>query len=292
MTLQFLTAQTDQDARLGRRLGQQPVRPRARHEPQRARRVQPGDPAHGRRRSHSSGSAAPTTGIRRSVTRNGRWQVNEFQKRLMNPANVFNNAVCNPARCGTRADAVDDRQPGQHALRSGHVGLASEPTPASRELGGAAGHRRRRVADLPAGLLRRRSAARSTRCRARVRTVRRCSARRRSTDRQARPDGRRAPARSERLLGEHGPIAGVTAPKPLDPTQFHVGDPFIGSGHPSIQNTPFEFDKLTSRLRAAEAVQRQHHGLLQLLGRLQLGRRVGADDRHDAHAASRSSRRR
>ena len=31
------------------------------------------------------------------LTRNGRWQVNEFQKQLMNPDNVFNNPVCNPA---------------------------------------------------------------------------------------------------------------------------------------------------------------------------------------------------
>jgi iron complex outermembrane receptor protein len=42
-------------------------------------------------------------------------------------------------------------------------------------------------------------------------------------------------------------IAGVTAPKPLDPTQFHVGgDPFAMTlvGIPN----EFEFDKLTSRL--------------------------------------------
>src|SRR5688572_2282940 len=32
----------------------------------------------------------------KTVSRNGRWQVNEFQLGLMNPQNVFNNAVCNP----------------------------------------------------------------------------------------------------------------------------------------------------------------------------------------------------
>ena len=66
--------------RLGHRLGQHPVRPRARHEPQQARRVQPGDPAHRRPRPLRVARRAPTTGINRSTTRNGRWQVNEFQK--------------------------------------------------------------------------------------------------------------------------------------------------------------------------------------------------------------------
>ena len=33
---------------------------------------------------------------RRRITRNGRWQVNEFQQGLMNPSNVFTNPVCNP----------------------------------------------------------------------------------------------------------------------------------------------------------------------------------------------------
>jgi iron complex outermembrane receptor protein len=42
-------------------------------------------------------------------------------------------------------------------------------------------------------------------------------------------------------------IAGVTPAKPLDPTQFHVGDPFAFSDNPATY-TPFQFDKLTSRL--------------------------------------------
>ena len=43
------------------------------------------------------------------------------------------------------------------------------------------------------------------------------------------------------------PIAGVTAPKPLDPNQFHVGDAFVGTDVAATY-TPFEFDKLTSRM--------------------------------------------
>src|SRR5262249_52467928 len=42
-------------------------------------------------------------------------------------------------------------------------------------------------------------------------------------------------------------IAGVTAAKPLDPTQFHVGDPFIGADNTATY-TPFDFDKLTKRV--------------------------------------------
>jgi iron complex outermembrane receptor protein len=42
-------------------------------------------------------------------------------------------------------------------------------------------------------------------------------------------------------------IPGVTAPKPVDPTIFHVGDPYVGTDVTSTY-LPFEFDKLTSRL--------------------------------------------
>jgi iron complex outermembrane receptor protein len=43
-------------------------------------------------------------------------------------------------------------------------------------------------------------------------------------------------------------IAGVTAPKPLDPIKYHTGgDPFAGTDVTATY-TPFEFDKLTSRL--------------------------------------------
>ena len=51
-----------------------------------------------------------------------RWQVNEFQKGLMNPQNVFNNPVCNPAGAVLEATPVDDRRPEQHAVPAGHVG--------------------------------------------------------------------------------------------------------------------------------------------------------------------------
>ena len=42
-------------------------------------------------------------------------------------------------------------------------------------------------------------------------------------------------------------VPGVTAAKPLDPTSLPVGDPFAGADIPSTY-TPFQFDKLTSRL--------------------------------------------
>ncbi len=42
-------------------------------------------------------------------------------------------------------------------------------------------------------------------------------------------------------------VPGVTAAKPLDPTSLPVGDPFAGADISSTY-TPFQFDKLTSRL--------------------------------------------
>ena len=42
-------------------------------------------------------------------------------------------------------------------------------------------------------------------------------------------------------------IPGVTAAKPIDPDQDHVGDAFAMTDNPATY-TPFEFDKLTSRL--------------------------------------------
>jgi outer membrane receptor protein involved in Fe transport len=42
-------------------------------------------------------------------------------------------------------------------------------------------------------------------------------------------------------------IAGVTAAKPLDPTRYHIGDPYIGTDNAATY-TPFEFDKLTTRI--------------------------------------------
>jgi hypothetical protein len=42
-------------------------------------------------------------------------------------------------------------------------------------------------------------------------------------------------------------IPGVTATKPVDPNRYHDGDAFAGTDNAATY-TPFEFDKLTSRL--------------------------------------------
>ena len=60
---------------------------------------EPGDSADGRGRSHRV-----VGGVyywdQKTISRNGRWQVNEFQQALMNPDNVFNNPVCSPLAAG------------------------------------------------------------------------------------------------------------------------------------------------------------------------------------------------
>ena len=58
-------------------------------------------------------------------TRNGRWQVNEFQKGLMNPQNVFANPVCNPAGAALEPTPATTDNPGNMRFAPGTSGLVT-----------------------------------------------------------------------------------------------------------------------------------------------------------------------
>ena len=168
----------------------------------------------------------------------------------MNPANVFAHPTCNPAGAALEPTPATTDNPGNMRFVPGTSGVVPHRRlrRPDRQLGRRSGHRCGRAGRPANRSTTRASAARTTRCRARVRTVGRCSARRRFT----------SPTSIDLTLGvrQHdqsgysvnkAAIAGVTAPKPLDPNQFHVGDAFIGTDVTATY-TPFEFDKLTSRM--------------------------------------------
>jgi iron complex outermembrane receptor protein len=138
-------------------------------------------------------------------TRNGRWQVNEFQKGLMDVNNVLNSPACNPPG-GVPAGYQNCQQVYDGAVRGAYDTMSIAEQDGWAVFGEATIHLTDTL-DLTLGL--------------------------REHDQSG---------YSQNLA----PIPGVTAPKPLDPTQFHVGgDPFAGVkvGVPN----EFQFDKLTSR---------------------------------------------
>ena len=80
-----------------------------------------------------------------NYARNGRWQVNEFQKQLMNPQNVFDNPVCNPVGAvledtPTPAGQNPDN-PNNRRFQPGTMGLVTNGAYAGQmvQLGGAPG---------------------------------------------------------------------------------------------------------------------------------------------------------
>ena len=74
-------------------------------------------------------------------TRNGRWQVNEFQKGLMNPNNVFVNPVCNPVGAVLEPTPSTTDNPANMRFQPGTSGLVTNGLYAGQivNLGGAAG---------------------------------------------------------------------------------------------------------------------------------------------------------
>jgi iron complex outermembrane receptor protein len=193
-------------------------------------------------------------------TRNGRWQVNEFQKGLMSPTNVFNNPVCNPAGAvledtptapGANPDNVNNRR-----FAPGTVGLVTNGLYAGQQvlLGGTP------FVDAN-GILQGQGAWQT--CQQIYYT-----AAGGAYDNLARSGqdgwavfGEATIHLTEKLdltLGvrQHDQsgytvngvaIPGVTATKPVDPNRYHVGDAFAMTENRATY-TPFEFDKLTSRL--------------------------------------------
>jgi len=182
------------------------------------------------------------------VTRNGRWQVNEFQKQLMNPANVFAAPTCNATGAALEPTPSTTDNPGNMRFVPGSFGtpligayagqlvqLGGAPTTGTGAwqtcqqvyytgIGGAYDTMSRSGQDGYAvfGEM----------------TIH-------FTDKLDLTVGARYHDQSGYSVNKAA-IPGVTAPKPLDPTQFHVGDAFIGTDVTATY-TPFQFDKVTPR---------------------------------------------
>jgi outer membrane receptor protein involved in Fe transport len=212
----------------------------------------------------------------KTLTRNGRWQVNEFQQALMNPSNVFNNPVCSPltAGGGPTIELLPNSTTNYRAIPGSAAGDG-------RTIGGTL------VADNPATTTVREdlldvSNAPGQQTQINPRTGQPFLANGAGawqTCQQvyfnaipgsfdvfsvAEQDGYAVfgevtihfgndwdltlGARQHDQSGysqNMAQVPGVTAPKPASPTQFHIGDPFAGvkTGVPNA----FEFDKLTPR---------------------------------------------
>jgi len=184
----------------------------------------------------------------KSKARNGRWQVNEFQKGLMNPFNVFNNAVCNPVGAALEftPSATDD--PNNKRFVPGTSGVVPIGAYAGQtvQLGGAAGTGSGAWQTCQQIYYTGVGGAYDTRSRS-------------GQDGWA-VFGEATIHLSDTLdltlgLRQHeqngftvnGVANAASAPKPLDPTTYHVGDAFAMNDNRATY-TPFTFDKLTSRM--------------------------------------------
>jgi iron complex outermembrane receptor protein len=186
----------------------------------------------------------------KSRTRNGRWMVNEFQKGLMNPFNVFNSAVCNPTGAaleptpsltdnpnnmrfvtGTSGVVQEGLYAGQNvqlggsATRAGAWTTCQELYYGSNGIGGAFDNASRAGQDGWAAF---------------------GEATVHMTDTLDLTIGLRQHDQSGFTVNGIL-VPGTTAAKPLDPTQYHVGDAFNFADNAATY-TPFQFDKLTTRV--------------------------------------------
>jgi len=181
-------------------------------------------------------------------TRNGRWQVNEFQKGLMNPNNVFVNPVCNPVGAVLEPTPSTTDNPGNLRFQPGTSGLVSNGLYAGQivNLGGAAGtgagawQTCQQIYYTAAGgaydnLARNGQDGWAVFGEATVHL----------TDKLDLTLGVRQHDQSGYTVNMVA-IPGVTAAKPIDPNRYHSGDAFVGTDN-SATYTPFEFDQLTSR---------------------------------------------
>src|SRR5690606_20020709 len=137
--------------------------------------------------------------------RNGRWQLNEFQKGIYPVDNVLNSAACNPPG-GVPAGYATCLQVWHRAVGGSFDNMSRTGQEGWAVFGEATIHLTDTL-DLTLGL--------------------------RHHDQTNTSQTMRA-------------IPGVTAPKPVDPVQYHVGDPF--NFEPAGPETETKFDELTQRV--------------------------------------------
>jgi iron complex outermembrane receptor protein len=178
-----------------------------------------------------------------------RWQVNEFQKGLMNPANVFANSVCNPVGAVLEPTPSTTDNPANMRFQPGTNGLVTNGLQAGNvvNLGGAAGTGAGAWQTCQQVYFGAVGGAYDTLSR--------------SGQNGWAAFGEVTIHLTEKLdltvgLRHHDQSgftvnmsrAGVTTgAKPLDPVIFPVGDAYLGSDVTSTY-TPFQFDKDTTRL--------------------------------------------
>ncbi|HZF28485.1 MAG TPA: TonB-dependent receptor [Gammaproteobacteria bacterium] len=170
-----------------------------------------------------------------------RWQVNEFQKGLMDPFRVFNNAVCNPAGAPTELTPSTTDNPNNRRFVFGATGTNGVNYGGAASNGAGAWQTCQQIYYGGVGgafdtLSRSGQDGWAAFGEATIHF----------TDTLDLTIGLRQHDQSGFTVNMTQ-VAGRTAAKPLDPTQFPVGDSFAGADNTSTY-TPFKFDKLTSRL--------------------------------------------
>jgi iron complex outermembrane recepter protein len=175
----------------------------------------------------------------KTTSRNGRWQVMEFQNGLMNPQNVFNNAACNPAGAALELTPSTTDHPNNMRFVTGTTGtngINYGGTGAART-GAWQSCQEVYYAAIPGSFDVFSVAEQDGWAAFGEATIH-------FTDTLDLTVGVRHHDQSgySQNLAQ---VPGITAVKPALPTQFHVGDPFNGA-KVGIPNA-FEFDKLTSR---------------------------------------------
>lgn len=184
-------------------------------------------------------------------TRNGRWQVNEFQKGLMDPFDVFNHPVCNPAGAVLEPTPSATDNPNNMRFAPGTVGVVSNGQYAGQPvlLGGTV-----QPGGAIAGAWQTCQQAYYTAAGGAYDNLARSGqdgwavfgeATIHLTDTLDLTVGVRQHDQSGYTV--NGVAVPGTAAKPIDPVQYHAGDAFAMSDNAATY-TPFNFDKLTTRL--------------------------------------------
>jgi iron complex outermembrane receptor protein len=184
-------------------------------------------------------------------TRNGRWQVNEFQKGLLDPFDVFNHPVCNPAGAVLEPTPSATDNPNNMRFAPGTVGVVSNGQYAGQPvlLGGTP-----QPNGSIAGAWQTCQQAYYTAAGGAYDNLARSGqdgwavfgeATIHLTDTFDLTVGVRQHDQSGFTV--NGIAVPGTAAKPIDPTQYHAGDAFAMRDNAATY-TPFNFDKLTTRL--------------------------------------------